>query len=88
MERLTGFEPVRTAWKAVTLPLHHSRIGALPGIRILTGLVLSQLSLPIGVEGHYMELGKGLEPPTVCLRSRCATDCANLASKSGANGGT
>lgn len=26
MERITGFEPVPTAWKAVMLPLHHIRM--------------------------------------------------------------
>lgn len=25
MERIAGFEPVRTAWEAVMLPLHHIR---------------------------------------------------------------
>lgn len=42
MERITGFEPVPTAWKAVMLPLHHIRMNGSLGIST-TGVQESRL---------------------------------------------
>ena len=52
---------------------HSSLIGALPQIRTGNPLVLSQMPLPIGLEGLYMAGKTGLEPVTGRLTAVCST---------------